>query len=341
MVSFFTLLQTLEVGEKDPKALRERVTELDQSEAIERVLLGYSSIWPHNHATAPYILSMTSKFSPIVAHRPGVWHPAAAARYFATLDVLGGSRLAINVVTGGSDTDLRREGDFTPKSERYERASEYLGLMKQAWSQPESFDYAGNFYSAQKVHQLTQPLGKHVPIFMGGDSPDAVEFGARHADLYMLWGEPLAGTKERIDKVREAAAAHDRDMQFSLSLRLFIGDTDEQAWAAARSAEREIQESQGSNKFLRASRSDVSVGRERAMALTGEELYDDCFWTGLTKLLGGFANSQALVGTPERVFDALARYKEIGISAFLVTTGAEAAWDPSLEPFLARARREL
>ena len=57
---------------------------------------------------------------------------------------------------------------------------------------------------------LTKPVQGQVPIFMGGESDDAVDFGARHADLYMLWGEPFAGTKERIDRVtprRRATAA--------------------------------------------------------------------------------------------------------------------------------------
>jgi alkanesulfonate monooxygenase len=126
MVDFFTGLQPLEPGETDPGRLIERIRALDTSQAIDRVLVGYSSIWPHNHATAPYMLALTQKFSPIVAHRPGVMAPVAAARYFATLDVLAAGRLAINVVVGGSDKDLHRESDHTPKAERYDRAIDYL-----------------------------------------------------------------------------------------------------------------------------------------------------------------------------------------------------------------------
>ena len=115
MVEFFTGLQPLQAGETDPASLIARVQELDRSEAIDRVLVGYSSTWPHNHATAPFALAMTEKFSPIVAHRPGVMAPVAAARYFATLDVLARGRLAINVVVGGSDKDLRREPTTSPR----------------------------------------------------------------------------------------------------------------------------------------------------------------------------------------------------------------------------------
>ncbi|MFI7123093.1 LLM class flavin-dependent oxidoreductase [Amycolatopsis sp. NPDC049868] len=339
MVEFFTGLQPLETGETDPEKLIERVRELDRSEVIDRVLVGYSSTWPHNHATAPFALALTEKFSPIIAHRPGVMSPVAAARYFATLDVLARGRLAINVVVGGSEKDLRRESDDLPKAERYRRAIEYLDIVRRTWTSPEPFDHHGAYYAAEAVKILTKPQQGQVPIFMGGESADAVDFGARHADLYMLWGEPFAGTKERIQRVMAAAEGYDRTMRFSLSLRLFVGDTDDDAWAQARSAERQIGESSG--KFLRSSSTDTSVGRRRALALTDEELHDDCFWSGLTKLLGGFANSQALVGTEERILNTLGTYRDLGVDTFLVTTGAEAAWDPALESFLARAKKEL
>jgi alkanesulfonate monooxygenase len=341
MVDFFTGVQPLGLDETDPTAFERRVRELDASDAIDRVLVGYSSIWPHNHATAPYLLALTEKLSPIVAHRPGVMAPVAAARYFATLDVLAQGRLAINVVVGGSDKDLHRESDFTPKAERYDRAVEYLDLVRRTWTEPDSFDHHGRYFTAENVKILTRPHQGQVPIFMGGESDAAVNFGARHADLYMLWGEPFAGTSERIERVRAAADGYGRPMDFSLSLRLFLGDTEDDAWALARDAESRILAAQGTHAFLRSSSTDTSVGRQRALALTDDELHDDCFWTGLTKLLGGFANSQALVGTEEQVLDTLGRYHELGVGTFLVSTGAEASWDPALEDFLLRAKKEM
>jgi alkanesulfonate monooxygenase len=341
MLELFTGTQPLVGGETAPDLLEKRVADLDTAEVIDRVLIGYSSIWPHNHAVVPYALARTSHLSPIMAHRPGVMSPAAAARFFASLDVLARGRLALNVVVGGSDKDLRREGDSTPKADRYRRATEYLDIVRKAWTSPDPFDHHGEFYDVEGVNLQTRPYQGQVPIFMGGDSDDAVEFGAKHADLYMLWGEPIAGTRERMARVRAAASAHGREMRFSISLRLFVADTDEAAWQAARDVEREIEAAQGTGTFLRSSKSDTSTGRRRALALTGEELHDDCFWTGLTKLLGGFANSQALVGSYDRVLDSLRRYRELGIDAFLVTTGAEASYDPSLGEFLAETKRAL
>ena len=341
-MKIFTTGNPFAPGVPDLHALRHRAAEWEASEAIDMVLIGYSAIWPQNIVTSSMIASMTHRLGLIVAHRPGVMHPAHAARMFATLDFLsGGNRLALNLVSGSSDKDLAREGDYTPKAERYARATDYVEFLKRAWTEERSFDYEGAYARAAGVRLLMKPVGNHVPVFMGGESDEAVEFGAKHADTYMLWGEPVAGTRERIERVRKAAAIHGRHPEFSLSLRLFLGSSDEEAWTAARAVEQKIIDSDGSGRFLRSATTDKSVGRERQLATTQQDVHDDCFWTGLVKLLGGFANSAALVGTPDRVFDTLRAYRDLGIGAFLLTTGEDGFWEPSLEQFAARVKREL
>ncbi len=341
-MKIFTTGNPFAPGIPDLDALRRRAAEWEASEAIDMVLIGYSSIWPQNIVTASMIASMTRRLGLIVAHRPGVMHPAHAARMFATLDFLsGGNRLALNLVSGSSDKDLAREGDYTPKAERYARATDYVEFLKRAWTEERSFDYESAYARAAGVRLLMKPVGSHVPVFMGGESDEAVAFGAKHADTYMLWGEPVAGTRERIERVRKAASGHGREPEFSLSLRLFLGDTDEEAWAKARAVEQTIVEAEGSGRFLRSAATDTSVGRERQLATVQQDVHDECFWTGLVKLLGGFANSAALVGTPERVFRSLRAYRDLGIGAFLLTTGDDGFWEPSLEEFAVRVKREL
>ena len=59
------------------------------------------------------------------------------------------------------------------------------------------------------------------------------------------------------------------------------------------------------------------------------------------KLLSGYANSAALVGTPDRVMAAIKKYRELGIDAFLITTGLDGFWEHSLEQFGIRMKNEL
>tara|TARA_R110000764_G_scaffold157460_4_gene245356 strand:+ start:3583 stop:4611 length:1029 start_codon:yes stop_codon:yes gene_type:complete len=342
MVKIFTVDSPFAPGMPSMQTLTAQAEKWDASQVIDYVLCGYSSLWPHNFITSSHLLAATKKVKLIVAHRPGVMHPAAAARVFGTMDFLsGGGRIAINFVTGSSPKDVHREGDYADKATRYERAADYVSMMKRCWSEQASFDYDSEFYKAEGVRQLMKPLKGHVPVFMGGDSDEAVAFGAQHADTYMLWGEPLAGTQERIERVSSAAKAFGRKPEFSLSLRLFIGDTDEAAWEKARHAEQTILEAEGTNRFARSASTDKSIGKMRQMAIADAELHDDCFWTGLVKLLGGFANSAALVGTPDRVLAALKKYRALGIDAFLITGGVDGFWDPTLEDFLIQVKQEL
>ena len=75
--------------------------------------------------TPPRIQSVLTS---LLAHRPGFSEPTQAARRVATLDNLIDGRLWLHIITGGVDADQRRDGDYTPHDERYERTDEYLDV---------------------------------------------------------------------------------------------------------------------------------------------------------------------------------------------------------------------
>ncbi|KAI3480424.1 hypothetical protein L1887_57438 [Cichorium endivia] len=101
---------------------------------------------------------------------------------------------------------------------------------------PPPFNHEGAHYRVEDNLTLIKPLQKpHVPIYFSGASDAAVEVAAKHADVYMMWGEPLEQVRERIAKVRRAAAKYGREkhIRFSLSLRPILGATEDEAWARA------------------------------------------------------------------------------------------------------------
>ena len=67
------------------------------------MLIGYSSSEPDGTHVAAYAASHTDRLSFLVAHRPGFVAPTLAARTFATLDQFAGGRIAVHIITGGSD----------------------------------------------------------------------------------------------------------------------------------------------------------------------------------------------------------------------------------------------
>jgi alkanesulfonate monooxygenase SsuD/methylene tetrahydromethanopterin reductase-like flavin-dependent oxidoreductase (luciferase family) len=55
--------------------------------------------------------SVTTRLNFMIAHRPGFTAPTVAARQLATLDDLTGGRIAVHIITGGSDEELAKDGD--------------------------------------------------------------------------------------------------------------------------------------------------------------------------------------------------------------------------------------
>ena len=142
---------------------------------------------------------------------------------------------------------------------------------------------------------------------------------ARYADVYMLWGEPLAQARERLEQTRAAAARHGRTLRFSLSVRPILAPTEAQAWARAEEiAEQALAQRQ---RFLgaRGRREDSSVGSARLRAAAAEsDVHDRRLWTKVAAITGAAGNSTALVGTPEQVAEALLAYVDLGFDTLLI-----------------------
>ena len=67
------------------------------------MLIGYNSSQPDGTQVAAYVAAHTQRLGLLVAHRPGFMAPTLAARMFATIDQFAGGRIAVHVITGGSE----------------------------------------------------------------------------------------------------------------------------------------------------------------------------------------------------------------------------------------------
>lgn len=287
---------------------------------FDRVLVGYWSNGPDGLLVGSTAAAATQRLCLMIAHRPGFVAPTLAARQFATLDQLTGGRVAIHIISGGDDADQRKDGDTLAHDARYARTDEYVEILRKLWTATGPLDHTGRHYSFEGATSEVLPLQRpHIPIYFGGSSPAALEVAGRHADVYALWGEPLAGTKETIERVRAAAARHGRTVRFSLSTRPILGATPQQAWDRARSILERIREQQRAFALPAPSRDPQAVQSQRLLqAAAAGEVHDRCLWTAIASETGARANTTALVGTPSQVADALLDYHAIGITTFLI-----------------------
>ncbi|HEV7626014.1 MAG TPA: LLM class flavin-dependent oxidoreductase, partial [Streptomyces sp.] len=225
-VEFIGMIATRDASETRPAAgppvdpdYTTRFARAHEDAGFDRVLIGYSSSRPDGSQVAAYVAARTERLGLLIAHRPGFVAPTLAARSFATLDQFTGGRVAVHTITGGNDTEQRRDGDYSTKDERYARTDEYLTVLRRAWSSAEPFSHEGSYYRFEDYSSDVLPAGESgIPLYFGGSSEAAYRVGGRHADTFALWGEPLAETAEQITAVRAAAEAAGRTQPPSISV---------------------------------------------------------------------------------------------------------------------------
>jgi alkanesulfonate monooxygenase len=302
-----------------------RFAQAHEAAGFDRVLIGYGASSPDGFAVASHVLHVTTKLKVLIAHRPGFVVPTLVARKLATLDHLtGGGRVGIHHITGGDERDQKRDGDYLDHDQRYARTGEFMEILRKTWDSTEPFDHTGEVYRFEGAFSSVKPaLDSGIPLFFGGASPAAVAVGARHADVYMLWGEPREQIAERIAQVRDEAAKYDRTVSFSLSLRPIVAATEDAAWARAEeiraATQARVDHPEGLLYGRRQGRQSSSVGAQRLQdQARAQEVYDERLWFGITALTGPGGNSTALVGTPEQVADSSQKYRDLGIDTFLI-----------------------
>lgn len=299
------------------KAYIRHMARTAEDNGFDRLLIGSFATWPDNNQIAAYVLHNTERLGVMLAHRPGFVAPTVAARQLATLDQFSEGRLAVHVISGGTDVDQQRDGDFLAHDERYARTAEYLSVVKQVWSSEQPFDHHGDYYRVKGALSTVKPWrSSGVPIFFGGSSAAAFEVAGRHAEVYALWGESLAQTAETIANVRQAAARHGREDQikFLLAFRPLVADTEEAAWARSRELLAAAKARYPQAPVLH---QNVGSQRLREAAAQGAVL-DQRLWTEFAAVTGAHGNSTALVGTPQQVADALLEYHKLGVEKFLI-----------------------
>jgi alkanesulfonate monooxygenase len=294
-----------------------KTARVHEEAGFDRVLIGYFSDAPDGFVIGAHAASITSRLGFLLAHRPGFVAPTLAARKLATLDQLTNGRLAVHIISGGSDVDQAKDGDFTTHAERYRRSAEYISILRRTWTSDDPFDHDGEFYRFRGAYsQIRCRQVPCMPIYGGGGSDDAVAMLSPVLDLFMLWGEPLRETAAFMTRVRHTAeAAGVRAPQFSLSTRPILARTDAEAWDRARHL----------LERLKAQRKGVpppkpeNVGSQRLLAAAAAaEVHDSCLWTRLAEATGARGNSTALVGCPETVAKALVEYYKIGATSLLI-----------------------
>ncbi|GLW09116.1 hypothetical protein Misp01_42450 [Microtetraspora sp. NBRC 13810] len=288
-----------------------------QEHGWDRVLFAYGSGSPDPAQVAAFVAARVPELGILLAHRPNVSYPTYALKTFATLDQISDGRLTVHFITGGNDHEQGREGDVLTKDERYSRTREYIRIVKKGWTSTTPFDHDGEHYSFKDFVSDVFPVQRPRPgVSFGGSSPAAYAAGGAEADIYCLWGEPLAETAQQIASVREAARAAGRTdvPRIQVAFRPIIAPTEELAWEKAHRILGDLRRAGGAKQRRGPAGSPQNAGSQRLLEVAAKgERHDRALWTPTAAATGGAGNSTALVGTPETVAEALLDYYDLGV----------------------------
>jgi alkanesulfonate monooxygenase len=274
--------------------------------------------------TAALLARETTSLAFLVAFRPGLVSPTLSAQMAATFARHAPGRILLNVVVGGEAHEQRSFGDHLNKDARYERCDEFLEVVRGLW--------AGDTVTLQGKHihveeaALALPPNPVPPLYFGGSSRAAGPVAARHADVYLTWGEPPDAVRRKVDWIRGLAQQEAREVRFGIRLHTISRDTADEAWAQADKFIGALDEETVANAQQGLHRSE-STGQKRMLALHEEHRKDGSWrdarsleiapnlWAGVGLVRGGAGT--ALVGSHVDVADRIAEYTEVGIDEFI------------------------
>ena len=184
-------------------------------------------------------------------------HPAVLAQDLASLDVLSGGRLDINIGAGWNEPEYTAIGiPFEPVRVRSERLAEAITVLK-GCLRGEPFSFEGTYYRITDYQAGPRAVQQpHPPFMIGGGGRRTLELAAREADVVGLaprlrqgrgdaWSLTWEATAEKIEWVRAAAGDRWERLTFNVYPSAIPVTVTDQASVAAREAANSLEERLG------------------------------------------------------------------------------------------------
>ena len=263
---------------------------------------------------ATALAAVTSRIRLLIAVRPGFVAAGLLAKMIATLDQISEGRVDINIVPGGIGGDFERLGVEIDHAGRYAQAEELIRACRTLWS-GDLVDFDGTYITLRGARCVPAPTG-NPQFYQGGASPRAESLAARHAEVYLMWIEPLEEVAARIARVTAEAQACGRHVTFGLRTHLVVREDEDAAWAAADSII-----AQADPRVVQQRQTVVvgttMVGPQAQARRVAQHRVGPHLWNGLSTVRVNCGT--AIVGTPQQVVDELLGYWRLGIDEFILS----------------------
>lgn len=265
---------------------------------------------------AGIVLANTRRLAPLVAVQPVYMHPYWVAKQIASLALVHGRPVALNMLAGGFRNDLLALGDATPHDERYARTVEYTRIVRALLEGAAPVTLAGRYYTVENLTLTPRLPPDLVPALLISGSSEAGVAAAR----------AIGATAIRYPGPASAAGAGDAAAPDGLPSGVRVGviarPSDAEAWAVA--GERFPATRQG--RLLHSLAMKTSDSRWHRQLSDLEERPagpDSPYWLGPFQSYRTFC--PYLVGAYDAVAAELAAYRAEGHRTVILDIAADAA----------------
>jgi alkanesulfonate monooxygenase len=285
---------------------------------FDRILVPHHSTGPSATLTISYAATVTERIHFMLAHRPGFTAPTLAARQIATLDQFSGGRLGVHFISGGSDDEQRRDGDYLDHDQRYARTDEYLASCAASGPRTSPSITRARSTASSAASPKSNPPSSHMCRSTSAVLPrQHSPWPANMPTSTRCGANPRPGT--RADHARACRGRQ------ACPRGAFLGVVPARAGGHRGKGVGPRRQHPGTHaRVARAGRLQpwrpaAERGARRLLAAADKgDRVDQRLWTAIARETGGRSNSTGLVGTPEQVADALLAYYDLGVSTFLL-----------------------
>jgi len=223
---------------------------------LNRTLIRHSGPRSFEPVTlAGYLAAHTERIGLVITVSTQFSEPYTVARELASLDRLSNGRAGWNVVTSFNGETNYGYTQIPAPRERYRRAREFLDVTKALWTSWDAnaiiadrdaeiyvdtdlvhdIGWSGEHF---RVHQALDlpPSPQVFPLIaQAGASDDGIALAADTAEVVFVASPDIDAGKRYYRRLKAAVVAagrHADDLKVLPGIRIYLGDTDEQAWAA-------------------------------------------------------------------------------------------------------------
>jgi FMN-dependent oxidoreductase (nitrilotriacetate monooxygenase family) len=317
-------------------------------------------------ALSAALAAVTHHIGLVVTASTSFFEPYNVARQIATLHYVSGGRAGWNAVTSYNGEVNFGPAVLASPAERYDRASEFVEVVLKLWDgwEPGAIsypadgppvadparihdtDHVGRHFSVQQALDVSRVTDDFPVVFQAGASRDGIGLAARFGEAIFVATPDLAHARTYYDQVKRLVVEggrHPDSLRVLPGIRIFIGDTEEEARAAYEDTFATEGFYEERRKFVRREAPAIDLdglelddvipperipSRETMLAAqrrVSRGLIVHGFITGtpnitvrqlLRRLHGG--GHLLAIGTPEQVAEVFGDYYDLGVSHFLI-----------------------